>query len=83
MHYLGGGVMPTLVKLGRVQIRMFADDHAPPHFHIWTPDDEALVLIEDLVVSRGILRKQDLEVAMAWARDNIDLLQEYWIKLNG
>ena len=75
--------MPTVVKLGRVQIRMFADDHAPPNFHVWTPDGEALVLIDGLIMSRGVLRKQDFEVAMEWARDNIDLLQEYWIKLNG
>ncbi len=75
--------MPTVVKLGRLQIRMFAGDHLPPHFHVWTPDGEALVLIETLQMSRGRLRKQDLEVATQWAQDNIDLLQEYWIKLNG
>lgn len=75
--------MPTLAKIGRVQIRMFADDHLPPHFHIWTPDGEALVLIEGLELSRGVLRKQDFDVATAWARNNMALLQEYWIKLNG
>jgi len=75
--------MPTLVRLGRVQIRMFADDHLPPHFHVWTPDGEGMVLIDGLVLLRGVLRKQDLEVATGWARDNSVLLQEYWIKLNG
>lgn len=75
--------MPTLIKLGRVQIRMFADDHAPPHFHIWTPDGEAIVLVDGLRLVRGVLRKQDFEVATAWALNNMDVLQEYWTKLNG
>lgn len=75
--------MPTLVKLGRVQIRMFAGDHMPPHFHIWTPEAEALVLISDLTLVRGRLRKQDLEVALAWARENGERLDAEWKNLNG
>lgn len=75
--------MPTLVKLGRVQIRMFADDHLPPHFHVSTPDGEALVLIEGLQLSRGRLRKQDFEVATDWARNNMRLLRDRWDELNG
>ncbi len=62
---------------------MFAGDHLPPHFHVWTPEGEALVLIENLELSRGTLRKQDLELAIRWAQDNIDLLQDHWNKLNG
>lgn len=39
--------MPTLVAIGNIRIRMFADDHNPPHFHVLTPDHEALLRIAD------------------------------------
>jgi hypothetical protein len=29
--------MPTLQRFGAVSVRMYADDHRPPHFHIWLP----------------------------------------------
>ncbi|WP_420875814.1 DUF4160 domain-containing protein [Pseudomonas paralactis] len=29
---------------------MYPDDHAPPHFHVQTPDGESLVQIEGLAV---------------------------------
>lgn len=75
--------MPTLARIGVVQIRMFADDHNPPHFHVWTADSEALVLIKDLAVSRGRIRQQDLELALEWASRNMDLLLTEWNRLNG
>ena len=62
---------------------MYADDHLPPHFHVWTPDGEGLVLIDNLTLSRGLLRRQDFEVATDWARNNISFLREYWTELNG
>jgi hypothetical protein len=45
--------MPTIVKLGNIAIRMFAKDHNPPHFHVVTPDHQALVSIETLELMRG------------------------------
>ena len=75
--------MATLVRFGRVQIRMFADDHLPPHFHVCTSDGEALVLIDGLRVVRGRLRKHDFEVAIGWARNNMHLIRDCWDDLNG
>ena len=45
--------MPTIAALGNVLIRMFADDHNPPHFHVVTPDHEALIRLSDLSVMAG------------------------------
>jgi hypothetical protein len=75
--------MPTLVKLGRVQIRLFAGHHLPPHFHLWTPDTEALVLISDFSVHRGTARRRDLEIALAWAWSNRAAPETEWERLNG
>lgn len=74
--------MPTLAILGRVRIRMFANDHLPPHFHIWTPEGEGVVDVAGLTLIRGRLRKQDLELALGWARKNSELLTATWTELN-
>lgn len=35
--------MPVLMRLGNMKIMLFADDHNPPHFHVATPDHDALI----------------------------------------
>jgi hypothetical protein len=75
--------MPTLFRSGKVMIRMFADDHDPPHFHIITPDMEMVIAMSDFSTMKGHVRKRDYEVAMLWARGNVDLLWRRWDELNG
>ena len=45
--------MPTLHRVGAASVRMYADDHRPPHFHIVAPDFQVLVRISDLTVIAG------------------------------
>jgi hypothetical protein len=45
--------MPTLHRFGAVSIRIYADDHRPPHFHIVAPDFQVLARISDLAVIAG------------------------------
>ena len=75
--------MPTLVVLGNVKIQMFALDHRPPHFHVVTPDTEAVVAIEGFHVLRGSLRPRDLRLALSWARLNKARLEDEWQRLQG
>ena len=76
--------MPTLMRLNGILIRMFAGDHHPPHFHVWTATHgSAVVLLSDLSVSRGDVRTQEYELARAWAQDNMALLMSEWDRLNG
>lgn len=77
--------MPTLVRLrGGILVRMFPGDHHPPHSHVWTAGHgEALVLLRDLSVARGTVRKQELELALSWARNNMAFLNSEWDRLNG
>jgi len=63
---------------------MFASDHPPPHFHIWTTEGEVMISLETLTVLKGGgIRKQDLALALDWATQNIGFLKERWIALNG
>ena len=75
--------MPTIVEIGSVQIRLYAKDHLPPHFHISTPDGEALVLLSDLSLLKGRIRRRDFEIGRQWASDNRELLENEWTRLNG
>lgn len=74
--------MPTLKRLGNILIRVFGEDHAPPHFHVVTPDHEAMVRIADLQVHAGSIDRKSLRIAIAWAAENIDLLEAEWRRLN-
>jgi len=75
--------MSRLVTIGRVAICRYADDHAPPHFHVRAPDGEAQVRIDTLEVMRGSISRSNLEVAVRWAKNpgNRAIYAE-WDRLN-
>jgi hypothetical protein len=74
--------MPVLQRFGSVSVRMYADDHRPPHFHIVSPDFQLLVRISDFTVIAGDARASDVVAALAWARDHRDMLAAKWLELN-
>ena len=63
-------------------IRVYAADHNPPHFHIVTPDAEALIRIENLEVLRGEVPAKVQTAALEWATANIDAIAAEWSRLN-
>lgn len=75
--------MPTLANIGGLKIQIFADDHNPPHFHVVTPDHEALIAIADFSMLRGSLVRRDLDAALSWAAENRKVLEHEWDRLNG
>lgn len=74
--------MPTIARIGKIVIRMFADDHNPPHFHVVTPDHAATVTISDLSILAGEMDRRSLETALAWAAGNRRMLEHEWERLN-
>jgi len=74
--------MPTLQRFGSVTLRMYADDHHPPHFHIVAPDFQALVRISDFAVIAGDARPTQTAEALAWAREHRQALAVKWAELN-
>jgi hypothetical protein len=74
--------MPVLQRFGSVSLRMYADDHYPPHFHIVSPDFQVLVRISDLAVIEGDARASEIAEALAWARKHRDTLALKWAELN-
>jgi len=74
--------MPTLKRFGSTSIRMYADDHNPPHFHIVGPDFQVLVRISDLEVIAGEAASSQIAKAITWAKDHQEMLALKWIELN-
>ncbi len=74
--------MPTLQRFGSASVRMYADDHHPPHFHIVGPDFQVLVRISDLALIEGEARTSQIGEAMEWARANRESLAVKWTELN-
>ena len=74
--------MPTLQRFGAVSVRVYADDHRPPHFHIVAPDFQVLVRISDLQVIAGEAPPAQIAEVLAWARERRESLALKWAELN-
>ena len=72
--------MPTIRRFANCKIAIYADDHMPPHFHIEGRGYRVIVVIETMAVRVGDISKA--REAMAWARQNIDLIRSEWVRLN-
>jgi len=71
-----------LHQIGKIIIRVYANDHLPPHFHAIAPDFEALIEIETLTVMRGSLSRQAGKSVMTWANANRRSIVAEWNRIN-
>ena len=55
--------MPELCRFFGIIIRMYYNDHDPPHFHAVYGENEALIEIDTLAVVPGELPRQALALA--------------------
>ena len=74
--------MPEIIRFARSALRMFADDHRPPHFHIVVPNFAVMVHIRSLEIISGEARASDIADALAWAKDNQATLEKRWQELS-
>jgi hypothetical protein len=58
--------MPTISTFYGLLIRMFYNDHAPPHVHARYGEFEATIDINTLLVMKGELPRRVLELAQEW-----------------
>jgi len=70
--------MPTISAFYGILIRMFFNDHAPPHFHALYGEFQATIDIESLDVLEGELPKRALRLVIEWAELNRRELLEDW-----
>ncbi len=74
--------MPEIIRFSRSVLRMYADDHRPPHFHIVGSDFAVMVDISSFEIISGEARLKDIGEAIDWARKNQAVLVKLWQELN-
>jgi hypothetical protein len=70
--------MPEISRFFGIVIRMFYNDHVPPHFHASYGDWEALIEIETLGVYRGGLPRRAMALVLEWALLHRQELRRDW-----
>ena len=71
--------MPQISYFLGIIIRMFYNDHNPPHFHAFYADYEALIDIKKKEIIRGNLPPRVLGIVVEWAMLHESELIENWI----
>ena len=70
--------MPEISRFFGIVIRMYYNDHAPPHFHAEYGSHEAQVRIDPLGMLQGYLPPRALALVMEWAALHRDELLADW-----
>lgn len=70
--------MPEISRFFGIRITMYADDHAPPHFHARYQDDEAMISIRDGSVLEGSLSGRMLKAVQEWCEMHRAELMSNW-----
>jgi len=59
--------MPEISRFYGIVVRLFFDDHLPPHFHAEYGSDEVLVAIDNLAAIAGRLPARAMGLLIEWA----------------
>ncbi len=70
--------MPTISAFYGILIRMFFNDHTPPHFHARYGEFEATIEIGSLQILQGKLPSRALMLVQEWAMIHREELQRDW-----
>ncbi|HHR85671.1 MAG TPA: DUF4160 domain-containing protein [Candidatus Acetothermia bacterium] len=70
--------MPEISRFFGILIKMFFDDHNPPHFHAFYGEDQVLVDIRSMSVFAGHFPPRALGLVIEWATLHRQELLENW-----
>jgi hypothetical protein len=59
--------MPEVSRFFGISIRMYYDDHNPPHFHAIYGGEEAEIGIDPVALLRGSCHRRALALVVEWA----------------
>lgn len=76
------GIMPEICRFYGISIRMFYDDHGPPHFHAIYGEHEAKIEIGTGSI-RGHLPPRALRLVREWYPQHaVELLEDWRLAAN-
>lgn len=73
--------MPVISQFYGISIRMFFNDHAPPHFHAVYGDDELFVGISPITIMKDQVPGRVRSMVLEWAALHQQELTENWDRL--
>lgn len=75
--------MPEICRFFGIVIKMFRDDHNPPHFHAFYGGEEALIAIQTLSLFAGHLSPRAMGLVIEWTALHQQDLLEDWQRAQG
>ena len=78
--------MPTIVREGGFSLRIYVNDHSPPHVHAFKAEGEAKISIEGSVpylLSSEKMGLKDIKKALRLVRKHQAKLLEHWRDIDG
>lgn len=73
--------MPEITRFFGIVIRMYFDDHPPPHFHAFYGGQEIQVSINPISILNGQLPRRAESMVIEWAALYQAELMENWERL--
>ena len=73
--------MPEVSRFFGIVIRMYYDEHMPPHFHALYAGHEVEVAIDPIAVHQGSLSQRALSMVIEWAALHQRELLTNWERL--
>ncbi len=70
--------MPEISRFLGIIIRMFYNEHNPPHFHAFYNEYQVEISIQTLEVMKGSLPKRVLALVIEWALEHRGELMNDW-----
>ena len=72
--------MPEISRFLGMVIRMYWDEHPPPHFHVEYAGEQAVVRIDTLEVVKGRLPRRAMALLAEWTLLHRPELQQNWAR---
>ena len=73
--------MPEISRFYGIIVRMYYDEHPPPHFHVFYQDKDAAVRIDTLELVRGSLPRRAMVLVAEWALAHREELRQNWSRV--
>ena len=73
--------MPEVSRFFGISVRMYFDDHNPPHFHAIYAGDEVEIGIHPITVLRGRFPRRALGMVLEWTATQQRELLDNWERL--
>jgi len=75
--------MPEICRFFGIVLRMYYDDHGPPHLHVEYQGHKALVDFEGNVLRGGVESRTAIRLVRQWIDLHVSELEEDWTLARG